>query len=194
MDVPIKVITNFITESESVALIDYINLLEKTMLKEFANYQEGKRLALQFGKDLYHGHSSRLDMSLLGNKKHEFHQYFNRITQATKDLFQIKLESELYVCSFWLSKQYPGANIEEHEDTDDGHNTHFKYSGVLYLNKMHEGGELYFSKYRSFHSPEGQDLVLFPSQGTGAHGVAEITQDRYSLVFWMTDIESMRIP
>ena len=192
MDAPIKVAKDFVTETELQELMGYIDLLESTLGDKFVSWQEGRRIALQFGEDLYHSGTSYATLEMLGDKQEMIQTHFSRVIECTKRLFEV--DDELYMSSFWVSKQYPDAIVDSHEDTDGGFNTHFRYSGVLYLNKMKEGGKLFFHKYNYAHAPEGGDLVLFPSQGTGEHEVTEITQERYSLVFWMTDIESMRIP
>jgi hypothetical protein len=191
MDAPIKVIKNFLQDSELQEMMEYIDLLEETIGDKFSKWQDNKRLALQFGKDLHHKETSSTDLSLLSSRKEIIQDYFSRIVVATKKLFDVS--EDLYVSSFWVAKQYPGATVIKHEDTDDGDNTHFRYSGVLYLNTMEEGGELYFSDYNYSHKPDAGDLVVFPSQGSGEHEVAKIVQKRYSLAFWMTDLESMRI-
>ena len=192
MDAPIKVATDFVTEAELKSLMGYIDLLEETLGDKFVSWQEGRRIALQFGEDLYHSGTSYPTLEMLGDKAEMMYDYFDKIVVCTKELFDVP--EDLYMSSFWVSKQYPDAIVDSHEDTDGGFNTHFRYSGVLYLNKMNQGGKLHFHKYNYSHAPEGGDLVLFPSQGTGNHEVTEITQERYSLVFWMTDIESMGIP
>jgi len=192
MDAPIKVAPNFITESDCKVLMDYIDLIEGTLGDKFVSWQEGRRVALQFGEDLYHSGTSYPTLEILGKDKQIVERHFERIIDRAKELFDVA--GDLYMSSFWIAKQYPDAIVDSHEDTDGGFNTHFRYSGVLYLNKMSEGGKLFFDKYQYSYAPEGGDLVMFPSQGTGNHEVTEITQQRYSLVFWLTDIESMGIP
>jgi hypothetical protein len=191
MDVPIKVVKNFINKEEIYELTNYIDFLEQNELESFAIYQDGKRLALQFGKDECHGDTSMLNLNILKENKDLISLYMSKVIEETKHQFNVK--SPLYVCSFWLAKQYSGASIPSHEDTDSGYNMHFKYSGIVYLNTMVEGGALHFLDLGYTHSPEAGDLVLFPSQGTGNHEVLDILETRYSFPIWMTDTLDMAI-
>ena len=192
MDAPIKVIKHFISKEEIQAMIAYIDLLERTKKDKFVIWEIGRRLALQFGVDYTHEKSSHPDLELLGDGKEWIKDYFSRVIETIKTIFDVP--DELYMSSFWFAKQYSGAVVAPHEDTDSGYNMHYKYSGVLYLNTMTDGGELFFDQYDHYHRPEAGDLVLFPSQGTGMHRVDRISETRYSLVFWITDIESKGIP
>lgn len=191
MDVPIKVIKEYISTEEIREMIEYIDSLESTKSDKFIKWQGGRRLALQFGIDYVHEKSSHLDLEILGDGEERVQTYFSKVIRTVKTLFGVP--EELYMSSFWFAKQYSGAVVGPHEDTDSGYNMHYKYSGVLYLNTMTDGGELFFAQYDHYHKPEAGDLVLFPSQGTGMHSVDRISETRYSLVFWMTDIESMGI-
>lgn len=182
----IKVIRGFLDEQAVSKFVEYIDLLEQTLPEEFTSYQDGKRLALQFGNDLYHGHSSRLDLTLLGDMESDVREYFKLAIQATKDSFEVDPAAELFVCSFWIAKQYPGAFIVEHEDTDDGYNPHFEYSAVLYLSTSVGSGYLEFLDLGYVYEPVAGDLVIFPSKSTGLHGVSEILEDRYSMPLWLT--------
>lgn len=190
MDAPIRLIKNFIKEPDLSSMVEYIDLLEATRVDDFLVSQNGKRLALQFGDDMFHP-TSHKDLAIASDKNDLIKGYFTRIVDATKEAFEV--ETDLYVCSFWLAKQYQGAIIEAHEDTDGGHNTHFRYSGIVYLNTMNSGGDLVFGEYDYSYTPEAGDLLIFPSQGTGFHEVKEIFETRYSLPFWMTDVESMAL-
>lgn len=169
-------------------MVEYIDFLEETRIEDFLRDEKGVRLALQFGRDNFH-QESRGELDL--DKRDKVQGYFKRVTDFVKESFGV--EEDLYVCSFWLAKQYPGAVIEIHEDTDDGANTHFRYSGIIYLNTMGDGGDLSFVDFDYLYKPAAGDLVTFPSQETGHHGVAEINEVRYSLLFWMTDQEHLAI-
>jgi hypothetical protein len=189
MNAPIKVIKNFIQEPEIGLMIEYIDHLEKTHIEKFSVYQDGKRLSLQFGVDPFPYNKSN-DLSLLEDKKELITSYFKRVVDTTKKEFD--LVQDIYVCFFWLAKQYRGAWHDKHEDTDSGYNPHIKYSGLIYLNTMTRGGELYLEDFGYTYKPEAGDLVLFPSHGT-YHQVHEILETRYSLPIWMTDLESMAL-
>jgi hypothetical protein len=180
----IKIVKNFIPKNELQSMIDYVDFLEKTEINKFAIYQNGRRLALQFGKDLYHEHMSYPSLEMLSQKENQIREYFNQVVDKTKKIFDVN--NDLYVCSFWLAKQYPGATIPAHEDTDGGINTHFTHSAILYLNELSYGGELLFLETGYSYKPEAGDLVIFPTSGTGFHTVLEIPETRYSLPFWIT--------
>jgi hypothetical protein len=181
----IKIIKSFISKNEIRSMIKYIDDLEDKNLKDFGVYQDGKRLALQFGDDLYHKTMSHLTLDLLFEKENEIKNYFSKVVSETKKLFNYK--KDLYVCAFWLAKQYPGATVPAHEDTDKGANLHFEYSAILYLNELEFGGELSFVDLEYSHKPQAGDLVVFPTFGTGIHTVLEIPETRYSMPFWMTN-------
>jgi hypothetical protein len=183
--IPIKVVENFLTKDEIQSMIDHINDVEENQPGEFNVYQDGKRLALKFGENLYHKEKSRRTLDLLGEKRDQVENYFHRLVDATKQSFGYN--DDLYVCSFWLAKQYAGAEVEEHEDTDGLVNLHFRYSAVLYLNELDHGGELAFLAFNYSYKPKAGDLVIFPTYGTGMHAVFEIPETRYSLPFWMTN-------
>jgi hypothetical protein len=195
MNAPIKVIKNFIQEPEIGTMIDYVDYLEKTELDKFAQYQSGKRLALRFGvdEDPDHTDGSFSNLGILGDNRSFIASYLDKTVATVKKAFEV--DESLYVCSFWFAKQYPGATVGEHADTGDGggdYNMHFKYSAVLYLNTMTEGGQLVFRDENYTYSPQAGDLVVFPSPGI-IHGVHEILETRYSLPMWITDLESMAL-
>jgi hypothetical protein len=195
MNAPIKVIKNFIQEPEIGTMIDYVDYLEKTELDKFAQYQSGKRLALRFGvdEDPDHTDGSFSNLGILGDNKSFIASYLDKTVATVKKAFEV--DESLYVCSFWFAKQYPGATVGEHADTGDGggdYNMHFKYSAVLYLNTMTEGGQLVFRDENYTYSPRAGDLVVFPSPGI-IHGVHEILETRYSLPMWITNLESMAL-
>jgi hypothetical protein len=184
MDAPIKVVKNFIDDYQIKDFIDFIDLLERDNFKSFSVYQEGRRLALAFGRDIYHEHNSHIDLSLLLKKREAVNKLLAKVSEATKALYEV--DDDLYVCSLWFAKQYPGATVPEHEDTDDGHNTHFAYSAILYLNSLSDGGDLVFVDLNYSHKPAPGDLVVFPSVGSGLHAVLEIPEVRYSIPMWLT--------
>jgi hypothetical protein len=191
MDVPIKVIKNFISSEETDLLVGYIDFLEKTRFDGFSSYQDGKRLALAFGKDLYHEHSSHVDLSLIAEKREVITELANKAIEYVEKSYDV--DGNLYLCSLWFAKQYPGAVVPEHEDTDDGHNTHFAYSAILYLNGLESGGDLLFKDLGHSHKPETGDLVVFPSVGSGLHAVLEIPEVRYSIPMWLTLDSNMNV-
>jgi hypothetical protein len=192
MDAPIKVVKDFITEEECLSMVEYIDFLEGSINEKFDKWQDGRRIALQFGADSSHGRRSYLTFDLIADKKDLIQEYFLRIINETKSSFN---ESDnLYLCSLWLAKQYEGAKVPYHDDTDSENNMHFKYSAILYFNETSRGGELKFKDYNYSYKPAPGDLVIFPTQGTGHHGVEEIFETRYSMPLWLTDQKIMKLP
>jgi hypothetical protein len=181
---PVKVVNNFISEQECSVLINEIDQIIKKNIDNFCIYQDGKRLALQFGDDLYHGHNSYLNLDIISSSESLFRKYFLSVVGQTAKLFDEK--ENMYVSSFWIAKQFPGAEVPEHEDTDGGKNTHFEYSAVLYLNTLTDSGDLEFPYLNYSYSPKAGDLVVFPSRNTGTHVVNKINEDRYTLPMWIT--------
>jgi hypothetical protein len=180
----IKYVPNFIDKEKIDFFIDYINFLEESIPEKFGYYQSGKRIALQFGEDLYNDVYTHLSLDLVKDKQQEIRDVFKKIVDRITTLYSE--EDDLHVCSFWFAKQYPGAIIPEHDDTDDGSNSHFEYSVVLYLNTIKDGGILEFPQLKYSHNPTAGDLIIFPTKTTGEHLVSKIGEDRYSLVFWVT--------
>lgn len=187
----VKVIKNFLPAHAVKEFVEYINLLERTIPDELSSYEDGKRLMLQFGRDLCYPHS-RLDLTLLADMEGTIREYFERAVQATKDSFEVDPAAELYVCSFWLAKQYPGASVPSHDDVEEL-NTQFDYSAVLYLNTLVGSGDLEFEDLGYTCSPAAGDLVIFPSKSTGRHGVSKILEDRYSMPLWLTFDRSFKL-
>jgi 2OG-Fe(II) oxygenase superfamily len=184
MSNPIRVVPNFLSPVECAAWIQLINELEQTVRQKFVTSPDARRIALQFGLDYCEENSSDVSLSPLGEKEHAARQLFSRIVKQTGSVFADS--SELHVCAFWLAKQYPGAQIGFHEDTDNGANPHMEYSAVIYLNTQQAGGELKFPRYGYTYSPVAGDVVIFPSKEAGLHGVLTINEDRYSLPVWLT--------
>lgn len=187
MDAPITVIRDFVPQDEINSIVNRIDLLEKDNFDMFAKDQAGLRLALQVGgvgdhPDAHKGLGAHLGM--LSEDRPLFEGYFQKVVQSVKDSFNI--DKDLYMCSFWLAKQYPGATVPIHDDTDSGFSPQNNYSGIVYLNTMQDGGDLSFVNFDYTYKPEAGSLVIFPSKEGGLHGVSRIDEIRYSLLFWMT--------
>ncbi len=180
----IKVVNNFLSEAECLTVIEIINKVINSDIDKFAIYQNGKRLALQFGKDLYHEHSSHLTLDTISEHEKFFRKYFTSVINETKKLFNDN--DEMFMSSFWIAKQFSGSAVPEHEDTDGGTNMHFEYSAIIYLNSLPDSGELFFPSLNYSYLPKAGDLLVFRSKSTGTHVVEKINGDRYSLPMWIT--------
>lgn len=182
----IKVIKNFVSEEDMKALRDYNDELLATKLDLFFIGNSGKRPVLQFGKDNSQKNSHHSTENILTSDAEEL---LSSIFSKTISTINVEYDdpTPLYLCSFWFAKQLPGANVAAHDDTDEGSNTQFKYSAVLYLNTLSNTGSLDFISLGHSIKPEAGDLVIFPSQGTGLHEVKPIDQTRYTIPMWFTD-------
>lgn len=181
----IKVIKNFVSKEDMKTLRDYNDELLATKLDLFFIGNSGKRPVLQFGRDNSHEKSQHDTNGLLIPRVEAL--LISIISKAINAIHKEYDDSaEICLCSFWFAKQLPGANVQAHDDTDEGTNTQFKYSAVLYLNTLAETGSLDFVDLNYSVKPEAGDLVIFPSQGTGLHEVKPIDETRYTLPMWFT--------
>lgn len=181
----IKIVKNFIEPEDVTTFINYIN----TNLDKFyvdPRSKGGNRYAYKFGRDAVHP-DSRPTMDELYDIRTLVDTYTEKACSVTKE--QFKHDGDLFLSSFWMAKQDPGAIVTYHKDTDQDNNMQFKYSAVLYLNSMPEyTGKLRFPELFFQYCPEEGDLIIFPSHGDEfTHGVDWIAAERYSLAFWMTE-------
>lgn len=180
----IEVVSNFMDEPEMKFWRDYNDEILETKQPLLAVFEEGTRPILQFGIDKCEEHNSHHTLDIVSEVEHKLRNLFDRVITTTKDVFED--HRQVYMSSMWFAKQLPGAFVEEHEDTDDGYNTQFEYSAVLYLNTLQEGGELIFTDFDYSIKPKAGDLVVFRSVDGGMHKVNKIKEDRYTMPMWMT--------
>lgn len=181
----IKVIPNFMEEHEMKFWRDYNDEILITKEPFLAIFEEGTRPILQFGIDKCAEHNSHHTLKIVSEVESGLRNLFDRVVKATQNIFYD--ERNLYMSSMWFAKQLPGAMVEEHEDTDDGYNTQFEYSAVLYLNTLQKGGELIFTEFDDLAiKPIAGDLIVFKSIQGGMHKVNKIKEDRYTMPMWMT--------
>lgn len=183
----IKVVSNFMDETEMKFWRDFNDEILETHKPHLAIFEDGTRPLLEFGIDRSdeHANVSHHTFDIISDVEHRVRNVMDRVVSQAQESFRDS--RELYVCSFWFAKQLPGAFVAEHEDTDDGYNTHFEYSAVLYLNTLKRGGTLYFTEMDYDHTPVAGDLVLFKTQTVGRHKVNKISEDRYTIPMWITD-------
>lgn len=186
----IHVLKDFISKDEANFLIDYIN--SKSDILKGSKIYGDKRQYLTFGKDSFHKDYEK-DLSLIKEIEPLLrNDLFPKIEKAVQEVFENR--RKVMVNNFFLAKQYPGAKIDSHIDTDGGRNMQFKYSGILYLNTMSSGGELNFPDLGYRYSPVQGDLVTFPSKPLEfIHEVEEIFEERYTIPIWLTEYEYFRI-
>lgn len=180
----IKVFPSFISAADIETFKTYNDYLLETKPDLFFIGNKGKRPVLQFGKDNAHAMSLPNLDTTVPEISPLIRSYFSRAVDTVKNAYLD--DRDLYVCSFWLAKQLPGANVQMHDDTDEGTNTHFTYSAIIYLNTLEATGDLIFTDLDYSVKPIAGDLVVFPSQTTGNHEVKEIDDFRYTLPMWLT--------
>lgn len=183
-------IKNIIDSNECALFINFIN----DNLDAFQSYEEEGnplRKALRFGiDDVYK--DSYPDLRLIPGLHNALKRLFVNITTRVQDSIG---GPDLYVTSFHMGKQFPGARVDPHIDCDPefNFNGHFKYSAVVYLNTTNSG-QLIFPQKNIHYQPEMGDLVVFPAQGKEwEHEVESISEDRYNLPIWLTEDKSKRL-
>ena len=194
----IKLIKEFLTESEAASMVRHIDYLEETKPGRF-RYEDGHPMVfMEFGRDFDRLEGSKIDLErhstrelhglniLEGSVRSEILSIFTRAIAEIKAKFNEA--DNLYVNEFRIAKYYPGVTVPAHSDTDDGFSSHLKYSSVMYFNTMTDGGgEVVFMDHDYSHCPEAGDLIIFPCFEGGYHKVTEIFETRYSIAMWCTD-------
>ena len=192
MNIPIRVIPNFLSLIECKKWINLINELEISRPSDFVifNNDDSYRICLPFGEKDYGDSSTNLSLDLLLGRQTAARSLFLKIEALAEQEFGI---DKLFTSIFWLAKQYPGSKIDLHEDTDGGIDPHLVVSSLVYLNSQKTGGELRFPKFEYSYTPRAGDLVMFETVSTGMHGVDVISEERYSLPVWMTKTEDFKL-
>lgn len=177
----ILILNNFATQEDCNSVINFID----SNIDIFNTGPKKLLFTLPFGKDKYH-EDSKTNLDSLEAIHKLVLKYFQLVIDQTKLMY--KDESDLFVNSFWLAKQKAGGRIEMHGDNDAGKNKQFKYSCAIYLKTVTLDGNLFFPKLDYFYQPVAGDLVMWPSQDPiYDHVVGKISEDRYSMLFWLTD-------
>jgi hypothetical protein len=177
-------VSDFMDENEMKFWRDYNDEILETKQPFLAIFEEGTRPVLQFGIDKCEDHTSHHTLGIVSEVEVKLRNLFDRVIAQTKETFRDR--RDVYMSSMWFAKQLPGCFVDEHEDTDDGYNTQFEYSAVLYLNTLSEGGDLIFTDFDYSVKPVAGDLVIFKSVQGGMHKVNRINEDRYTMPMWMT--------
>lgn len=184
----VEVAPQFVDEEDIAYYVALINRLEREHIDEYLLVQDGKRRTLVFGNyenDTKNSLPARPTLDLFTEEELvNLRGLMSKILNKLKNFYNVN--DDLYMCSMFVAKQYPGAEVGIHSDVDNGVNMHFEHSAVLYLNTLKVGGELKFASLNYSHKPEKGDLVFFPSKTTGMHYVKPFDEERYSLCFWTT--------
>ena len=176
----LKLFNEFIKKPEADQIISYIN----NNLNEFQSFQDNKYFIKMFGKDNYF--KSSIDLNETKEIKDLIIKYFEKCVNKIKNAY--KYDSELFINSFWLTKQTNGAYLELHGDNDLGKNTQFMYSCGIYLNDVLKDGTLHFPNLKYIYQPNCGDLICWPSQNLNYdHEINKISDDRYAMLLWLTN-------
>ena len=175
----IKVINNFITRPQANELIDFID----HNLDIFVHNKSRRRYMLRFGYDEELPEQAIHDM----NDVLEIKELLLSIFKKTNNI----VDPKLFLTSWFLSKQYPGAKLLPHKDGTLGLNDHLEYTAMLYLNDMDSGGVISFPELGLEVKPQLGDLIIFKSL-EHEHMVSEVKQHRYSIPMWFTKNERLK--
>lgn len=168
----ITVIENFLSEADAKTVVDFI----EDNLFNFVYRDDRKRFMLRFGYDEELPEQSVHSMYIV-----------SPIRGVLLDIFakaKAKLEDDVYLTSWFLSKQISGARLTPHKDGCPGTNEHLSYTAMLYLNNI-DSGAIGFTTAGIEILPKLGDLIIFNSL-EDEHYVTDITEDRYSLPMWFS--------
>ena len=175
----------FVSEEDNRTLIDWIDNNISKFQAYFFQYNP-HRHALRFGKDQVFWDTSPHEIRDIDEVEGLARKYIEKVANLLEARY--RHPSKLYVNSFWLAKQEPGAMVKPHHDSHSEMNPQFTHSVICYLNDNENGGELEFPELGISIKPPAGSMVSFISQGEKLlHEVKEITQDRYTMLFWLTD-------
>lgn len=170
----IQIIKNFISQEQAAPVANFI----EHNLDRFVLNPDRKRWMMRFGYDEELPHQAIHNMDLVSEIKDELLDIFNKTISA--------IGENVYLTSWFLSKQFPGGKLTPHTDgVPGGINDQLEYTAMLYLNTLDDNGTISFPDAGFGITPEVGDLIIFKSK-EDRHEVSEITQDRYSLPMWFT--------
>ena len=170
----IKVIKNFISEEEAYPIVYFI----ENNLPRFVYNPDRKRWMIRFGYDEELPHQAIHSIDLAQEIEDNLLDIFSKTLKV--------FEEEVFLTSWFLSKQHAGGKLTPHTDgVPGGINDQLEYTAMLYLNTLDGNGTISFPDSGLSVTPEVGDLIIFKSK-EDRHEVSEITQDRYSLPMWFT--------
>lgn len=170
----IQIIKNFIAKQEADPIVYFIN----EYLTRFTYNAERGRWVLRFGYDDEFPGQSLSEISMAQEIRNQLLDIFNKTAKV--------FEEEVFLTSWFLSKQHSGGKLRPHKDSLAGQfNDQLEYTAMLYLNTLDDNGDIVFPDAGFAITPELGDLVIFKSK-EDAHFVSEIMEDRYALPMWFT--------
>jgi hypothetical protein len=150
----IKVIENFIDESDSIFFIDYINK-NKTNKEKFPPTRGEAKGKIRSEANI---------PELVSLKEHsECLDMIKKISSKALDQFKsMSDKDDLYVCAFWMAQLGPTTRIPMHKD-DIEFAEHLYLSCVVYLNEDYDGGSITFRDENFTYKPKKYSAIFFPS-------------------------------
>lgn len=158
----IKVINNFINNTDRLKLIKVINDLMRTVNSspDADGYD---------GRFVFFRPSDPEAIKLI--KKY-----------SAKVMNNYDYSSGVFLHDVTLAKSFPGTKLDVHMDFDNNDAcTQCPYASVIYLNKDYTGAEIFFPELDERYSPESGTAIIFPQDDPQyAHGVDELLSgERY---------------
>ena len=170
----IKIVKGFISANEAKPIVAFID----EYISRFVYNAERSRWMMRFGYDEELPHQAIHNIEPATEIKDNLFKIFDK----TRSLF----DEEVYLTSWFLSKQHSGGRLLPHKDgVPGGMNNQLEYTAMLYLNTLDNNGEISFPDAGFGVTPEVGDLIIFKSK-EDKHQVSEITEDRYAIPMWFT--------
>jgi hypothetical protein len=197
----IKIINNFISDSEAREWVDYID----------KHCEDPKIFTKHIGQaydrgDVYRSNVPN-DFAPSVHPKplmEKLYDYARRAETVFREYYKYN-GKPLYIEGISLTKLTPGLQLRMHKDQHGIHPT--VCSSVLYLNDDFEGGKIaYLSEFERksnfdlytedlggfVYDPVPGDITIFPSQTW--HGTTEVTSgSRYAIVIWHTTAKAFSL-
>lgn len=181
-------IKNFMSKEDTSSFIQYMdeNYLSWTNSQELIYTRRFGRNNLEFKqseKDLKMENMDHMESDLI---KSLMFKYAGKFEEEVRSIYNDS--SDLYISEFWLCKRLKGASQGLHSDIDNGNNNHIKYSGIIYLNSLFIGGEIFFPSISYTYTPKAGEVIVFESRDKDFdHGVYPSPHERYSMPIWLSD-------
>jgi hypothetical protein len=176
----VKVIKNFVSPADAKTVVDFI---EDNHKQSFKYNDDRKRFMLRFGYDEELPDQAIHSMYVVSSIRNVLIDIFKKTNK--------EVGYDVFLTSWFMSKQIPGAKLTPHKDGCDGLNEHLDYTAMLYLNSSADGGAIGFTESGIEIVPELGDLIIFKSQ-EDEHYVTDVLEDRYSLPMWFSKDQSKK--
>lgn len=186
----IHVSKDFVSKEDIKTFIDFIDNNIDKFVSFSATFDNPNRHALMFGKDQVFWDKTNTSLEKIKDIEPLVRKYFDKVCREIEK--HSETGRELFVTCFWLAKQEKGSFIHSHVDSHENEtviqNPQFTDSSIIYLNTLNDSGKLSFTNLDYSYSPVAGEMIYFPSKGDEfRHEVEVIEEDRYSLVYWLTD-------